>query len=415
MNQAVTSDASISHLLSRRARDLPGPRSGDPRDSAKLISFFAGFPDPGSLPSEEIIAATTTVLQREGEWALQYGNSRGYPGLADAILTKLQRDQGISASRDQILITAGASQALGLVLDAVIDWGDTVITEVPTWNGAIRAFSNVGANALSIPVDDEGTDTDALEARLSELRDAGMTPKLIYVISNFQNPMGVSTTRARRERIVELAHEYGTLILEDDAYADLRYDGEHIPSLFTLDDRGTTLTLGTLSKTLGAGMRLGWVLGNADLIGKLAVLKVDGGTNVFSSHVAAEWLPTHLESHVDQLKTIYNRRRDLMLTSLERHMPEGVTWTRPEGGFFIWVTLPESVDTTRMLPQAKERGVEYLPGRTCYVDDHGRNQLRLSYSFAHDDQIDDGIRIIAEIVRGEIQEGRGPAAQTPAI
>jgi 2-aminoadipate transaminase len=409
MNPAASSDAPITHLLSRRARDLPAPRMGDPRESAELISFFAGFPDPGSLPTEEIIAATTVVLRREGEWALQYGNGRGYPGLADAILAKLQRDQGITASRDQILITAGASQALGLVIDAVIDWGDTVITEAPTWSGAVRAFQTVGARAVSVPVDEEGTDTAALESRLAELREAGVTPKFIYVISNFQNPSGVSTTLARRERIVELAHEYETLILEDDAYADLRYEGENIPSLFTLDERGTTLSLGTLSKTLGAGMRLGWVLGNPALIGKLAVLKIDGGTNVFGSHVAAEWLPRHLAAHVAHLRSIYHRRRDLMLASLERHMPDGVTWTRPEGGFFIWVTLPEGVDTTRLLPQAKECGVEFLPGRSCYVDDRGANELRLSYSFARDDQIDEGIRIIAEIVRGEIMESSGPS------
>ncbi len=158
-------------------------------------------------------------------------------------------------------------------------------------------------------------------------------------------------------------------------------------------------------------MRLGWVLGAPDLIGKLAVLKIDGGTNVFASHVAAEWLPAHLENHVEQLRAIYRRRRDLMLEALERHMPDGVTWTRPAGGFFIWVTLPEGVDTTRMLPQAKERGVEFLPGRSCYVDDRGANELRLSYSFVQDNEIDDGIRIIAEIVQGELLE-RGDSADT---
>lgn len=407
MNATATSETAIAPLLSRRARDLPGPRMGDPRESAELISFFAGFPDPGSLPAERIIEATTAVLQREGEWALQYGNGRGYTGLADVLLTKLERDQAIHATRDQMLITAGASQALGLIIDALVDWGDTVITEAPTWMGAVRAFRNAGAKAVSIPVDDEGTDVTALESRLRDLRAAGVTPKFIYVISNFQNPSGVSTSLSRRQRIVELAHEYGTMIVEDDAYSDLRYEGDRIPSLFTLDKRGTTLWMGTLSKTLGAGMRLGWVLGDPAFIAKLAVLKIDGGTNVFGSYVAAEWLPKHLEEHVAELKEIYRRRRDLMLDSLERHMPEGSTWTRPEGGFFIWVTLPDGIDTTRLLPQAKERGVEYLPGRICYVDDRGANELRLSFSFARDEQIDDGIRIIGEIVRGELLELEG--------
>ncbi len=409
MNPAATADTSIAHLLSRRARHLPEARIGDPRQSAELISFFAGFPDPGSLPSEQIVQATTTVMRREGEWALQYGNGRGYPGLADALLTKLARDQQIRATRDQMLITAGASQALGLIIEALVDWGDTIVTEAPTWMGAVRAFRNAGAHAITVPVDHQGTDVDALEARLRELRTSGVIPKFIYVISNFQNPSGVSTTLERRKRIVELAHEYTTLIVEDDAYSDLRYEGTPIPALFTLDSHATTLYMGTLSKTLGAGIRLGWVLGETDLIGKLAVLKIDGGTNIFGSYVAAEWLPQHLESHVAELRTIYHRRRDLMLDALERHMPDGTSWTRPEGGFFIWVKVPDGIDTTRLLPQAKERGVEFLPGHTCYVDEGGHDELRLSFSFARDEQIDEGIRIIGEIMAGELlEQGRTP-------
>jgi 2-aminoadipate transaminase len=169
--------------------------------------------------------------------------------------------------------------------------------------------------------------------------------------------------------------------------------------------------MGTLSKTMGAGMRLGWVVAPPEIVRKLAVLKIDGGTNIFGSHVAAEWLPTHLEDHVDRLREIYRRRRDLMLDALARHMPAGTTWTRPEGGFFIWVTLPAAIDTDRMLPQTRERGVEYLPGSACFLDRaHGRNHLRLSYSFAEDDQIEPGIRIIGEIVNGELLEaGRRPA------
>lgn len=403
---SVVSPSPFDTLLSRRAQNLPGLRMGDPRKSAELISFFAGFPDRDSLPSNTVITATKRVLEREGEWALQYGHGLGNRKLAALVREKLDRDFGIKAVDDQVLITAGASQAIGLAIDTLVDWGDVVLTEAPTWMGAVRMFSNAGAKSIGIPVDEEGTDVGSLEATLAELKTEGLTPKFIYVIPNFQNPSGVSTTLERRRRIVELAHEYSTVIFEDDAYADLRYSGEKIPPIYTLDSRGTTLYFSTLSKTLGAGMRLGWVVAHPTMIAKMAVLKVDGSTNVFGAHVAADWIPDHLDQHIDRLIGIYRTQRDIMLDALARHFPEGATWTTPEGGFFIWVTLPEGVDTTAMAPQARERGVEYLPGRSCFVDGTGKNMLRLSYSFARDEEIEPGVRILGEIIQGEINEAR---------
>ena len=391
-------------LYSRRARDLPAPRIGDPRQSANLISFIYGFPDPGTLPKESVAAATTRALEADGEWALQYGKTTGAPCLVDALLAKLRRDQGIVAGQDNVLITSGGSQAVQLVLDLLVDWGDTVIVESPTWMGFLYALKNVGGNAVAVPVDDQGTDTDALARELKRLQSEGIRPKFIYVISNFQNPTGISTTLERRKRLVELAQEYGTVILEDDAYHDLRYAGERIPPIYTLDDSGSTMYLGTLSKIMGAGMRIGWLVASEEIVRRLSVLKVDGGTNIFGSHVAAEWIPGNLDDHIETLKELYHRRRDLMLAALERHMPEGTTWTTPDGGFFIWVTLPDGIDAARMLPQAKERGIEYLPGATCYVDGGGKNQIRLSYSFAHDEQIEPGLRILGEIAKGELLE-----------
>lgn len=401
---ATTQATPLESLISRRARDLPGLRMGDPRKSAEIITFYAGFPDRDSLPKASVIEATKAALEAEGEWALQYGHGLGNRNLAQILLDKLRRDFGIQASEDQILITAGASQAIGLAIEALVDWGDTIITEAPTWMGAVRMFRNAGAEVVSIPVDSEGTDVDALEATLAELQARGITPKFIYTIPNFQNPSGVSTTLERRQRLIALAHEYGTFIFEDDAYADLRYSGEKLPPIYTLDDRGTTLYFGTLSKTLGAGMRLGWVVAHPTLINKMAVLKVDGSTNVFGTYVAAQWIPEHLDRHIDELREIYRHRRDLMLAELEEHFPDSATWTHPEGGFFIWVTLPQGIDTTEMAAQARERGVEYLPGRTCFADGSGSNTLRLSYSFARDAEIREGIRILGEIIAGELAE-----------
>lgn len=394
----------LESLISRKGKDLPGLRMGDPRKSAEHISFSAGFPDRDSLPTGAIIDATRAALEAEGEWALQYGHGLGNRNLADLILAKLERDLGIAATPEQILITAGASQAIGLAIEMLVDWGDTIITEAPTWMGAVRAFQNAGAKAVSVPIDENGTDVEALERTLADLKARGITPKFIYTIPTFQNPTGVSTSLERRKRIVELAHEYGTFIFEDDAYAGLRYGGEHVPPIFALDDKGTTLYFGTLSKTLGAGMRLGWVVAHPTLINRMAVLKVDGSTNVFGTYVAAAWIPEHLDEHIEELKEIYQHRRDLMLAELTEHMPEGASWTEPEGGFFIWVTLPEGVDTTAMAEQARERGVEYLAGAGCFADGSGRNTLRLSFSFARDEEIREGIRILGEIVEGELAE-----------
>jgi 2-aminoadipate transaminase len=402
---ALTSSPTWSALLSKRASDLPArPRLDDPENQFKRISFTYGFPDGNSLPSSAVANATVRALEERGHEALQYGSATGVPRLIQVLLDKLRRDQGIEAKPENVLITAGGSQAVQIVLDALIDWGDTVVTEEPTWMGALRAFKNVGARPVPVPLDGEGTDVVALERELKRLRGEGITPKLIYVIPNFQNPTGVSTTRARRERIAALAAEYGTMVFEDDAYSDLRYAGERIPPIYALDRNEQTLYLGTLSKVMGAGMRIGWLLGPAAFIQKLAVLKIDGCTNVFGSHVAAEWLPEHLTEHIVELRAIYKRRSALMVESLARHMPEGTTWTTPEGGFFVWVTLPEGLDTARLVVQARERGIEFLSGRQCWVSEKGDNTLRLSFSFARDEQIDRGIGILGEIVRGELME-----------
>lgn len=404
MAQVAERSTRIQALLSKRAADLPSKPRLDATQAANLISFTYGFPDPASLPADEVAAATVRALSARGHEALQYGDAKGYVGLIDELTKKLNRDQGLSARRENVLLTAGGSQALALVLDALVDWGDTVITEEPTWMGAVRAFKNVGAQPVPVPVDAEGMDAGALETQLKRLKAEGIQPKLIYIIANFQNPSGVTTTLERRKRIVALAQEYGTMILEDDAYYDLRFGGDFLPPLYALDDSGVVLYLGTFSKIMGAGMRLGWLVGPPDLIMRLAILKIDGGTNVFGAHVAAEWLPEHLDGHIEKLRGIYHRRRDLMLDALKKHMPDGVTWTTPDGGFFIWVTLPKGLDTEHLAEQAKERGVVILPGAQCFVSDQGENTMRLSYSYAQDDQIEPGIKTLAEVVKGDLLE-----------
>lgn len=398
--------AHVSPLLSIRGQGegVTAAAAVDPRASAEHISFTFGFPDRSSLPNATVAEATRHALESNPEWALQYGKTTGVPELADALLAKLRRDQNIKAGQENLIITAGGSQALQLVLDLLVNPGDVIIAEAPTWMGFIDAVRNVHGEIVTISVDEQGLDVEELESELKRLADAGTTPKFIYVIPNFQNPSGNSTTVERRRRIAELAAEYGTLVLEDDAYHDLRYEGEEIPSIYTLDQNGYTMYLGTMSKIMGAGMRLGWLVAHEEIIRRLARLKIDGGTSIFGSFVAADWIPDHLDDHISKLKGIYGRRRQLMLESLERHMPKGASWTDPEGGFFIWLSLPEAIDTTKMRPHASELGVEYLPGATCYADGSVKNKIRLSFSFATDDQIVEGIRILAGVIRGEMLE-----------
>jgi 2-aminoadipate transaminase len=399
--------ADLDALLSRRARRVgTEPLLQGMDHVGQRISFSFGFPDPASLPADEVAAVTTRVLRQRGRAALQYGDYVGYSGLIDVLIAKLSRDQGIQARRENVLITAGGSQAIDLLLDALVDWGDTIISEMPTWVGAVQAFRSVGANIISVPVDDEGINVTALEHELRRLRDQGTTPKFIYANANFQNPTGATMSLRRRKDLLALARVANTFLVEDDAYFDLRYEGKALPTIYSLDDSGSVVYMGTLSKTMGPGMRLGWLVGPPQLIGRVSALKVDGGTNVFGAHVAADWLPEKLIPHVGRLRDVYQRRRDLMLAALERYMPPGSTWTTPDGGFFIWLTLPAEIDTQRMLPQVQERGVEYLPGPACFAENAVPNQLRLSFSFVEDDQIEPGIRVIGEVASADLREAR---------
>jgi 2-aminoadipate transaminase len=369
-----------------------------------MISFIYGGPDPESLPAKSVADAAVRARETHGQWALQYGATMGARPLVDVLLEKLARDQGIIAGPENVMITSGGSQAVGLIVDLFVDWDDTVIMEAPTWMGFIWALKNVGARQLAVPLDADGMDMIALRSTLEELRANGSTPKMIYVIPNFQNPTGISMSLEKRKELIELAHEFGTIIFEDDAYHDLRFSGEKIPSIYSLDPYGLTIYTATFSKTMGAGMRLGWLVAPEEVIGHLGVLKVDGGTNIFGSYVAAEWIPEHFATHLIDLREIYHRRKLLMIDALEKHMPDGTTWTNPDGGFFVWVTFPEGIDTLEMLPKARELGIEYMPGGSCYAEGGGENQIRLSYSFARDEQIEPGMEILGNLVKGELLE-----------
>jgi 2-aminoadipate transaminase len=388
-------DGLFSSAAKRVAPGGPGGRGLSP----DRVNFAGGAPDPKCMPTKAMGAAAVRAMEKNGQWALQYGAAAGYDGLVEQLLIKLKRDNGVDVRPENVLITAGASQAIDLVCDALVDPGDTIISEEPAFLGALRLFNAHQAKIVGIPMDDRGMKMDVLAQTLADCKARGVQPKFIYTIPTFQNPTGVTTTLDRRLRILELAKEYNVAVLEDDAYFDLRFSGERLPMLITLDDAGLVIYTGTFSKIIGAGLRLGWVIGPVPLIHKVSKLKPDGGTSPFASHIVAEYAPSQLEEHVKELVNVYRNRRDAMLGALKAEMPEEITWTEPEGGFFVWLTLPEGMDSVAIQPEAAAHGVDFMPGTVFYPNQEGRRNIRLAYSFTDEETIRRGVKILAGILR----------------
>jgi 2-aminoadipate transaminase len=378
-----------------------GPVNLNPRWINDVIAFGGGFPDPGTLPIADIIEATRVALERDGEWALQYAFGSGIPELVGELRKKLARDQGIVAEPENVLITNGASEALGLIFQLFVNPGDAVICEAPFFLGAVHSCQAVGADVHEIPLDDEGMVLSELEHVLSTLRANGRNAKLLYLVPNFQNPTGITYSLERRQAIVRLAREHNVPILEDDAYYDLRFAGEKLPTLYELDGGPRVLYCGTFSKIMSAGMRLGWVIANPRIIAHLSGLKLDYGTNAMASHVAAQFCASGtLVEHISELRDLYRHRRDVMLRALERYMPPTVTWTVPDGGFFIWLTLPEELTGEELGRRAREQGVTVAPGTQFHVHGGGERNVRLSYSYNNDEQIERGIEALSQATGG---------------
>lgn len=376
-----------------------------------VISFAGGLPAPEVFPVEEFTEACLRVLRENGGMALQYGSTEGYLPLREMIARHTSR-YGIRVSADNILITAGSQQALDLIGKVFINRGDHVLVESPTYLGALQAWNAYGAEYITVRTDDEGMVTDELEDALR----AG--PKFIYVLPNFQNPMGVTMSTARRRQLVELASRYGVPIIEDDPYGQLRYEGEHLPSVVVMDakihaqnDRngyysGNVIYLSTFSKILAPGLRLGWVIGPTEVIRKLVLAKqgADLHTATFNQVVAYEvGHGGFLDRHVLKIREVYRERRDAMLEALEKYMPEGVRWTRPQGGLFLWVTLPEGMNTTELFAEAVENKVAYVPGEPFHPCGGGENTMRLNFSYCKPEVIHEGIRRLSQVIKAHLK------------
>lgn len=367
-----------------------------------MISFAGGLPAPEFFPIPEIQSACAKVLAEQGSAALQYSTTEGFLPLRQFVADELKR-YGAAVGPENVLITSGSQQALDLVGKLLIDPGDLVVVEAPTYVGGLQAFNLYEPQYWAVPVDEEGLRTeflaDALRAR----------PKFLYILPNFQNPSGVTMSLQRRQELLSLASEYDVTVVEDDPYCELRFEGETISPLMVLDPENV-IYLGTFSKTLSPGLRLGWIVAPAEVIVKLVQLKqgTDLHTGGLTQLIACEVVRGgFLEKHVKQLREVYRQRRDVMLQALEEFFPEEATWTHPQGGMFLWVTMPSGFDCADLLKAAVQANVAFVPGNSFFPGSgEGARHIRLNFSNATPDRIREGIRRLSVAARKQIGEMR---------
>ena len=363
-----------------------------------VISFAGGLPAPEVFPVREFKEAANFVLDEVGAQALQYGPTDGYPPLKEYLVDKTQK-YGVPAELGNILLTNGSQQGLDLIGKMFIDPGDIVVTEAPTYLGALQAFNAYQPEYMTVPIDEFGMRADILEDILVHNK-----VNCIYTMPNFQNPSGITMTLERRREIVRLAAKYGTFLIEDDPYGELRYEGEDLPPLIALH-KENVFYLSTFSKTMAPGIRLGWVIAPELLINKLIQAKQgsDLHTSMLIQMLAYDICQRGiLRNHVKMIRRIYSQRRDIMLAAMDKHFPDtGVTWTHPQGGMFLWVSLPEHVDTSEFLRIALEEKVAFVPGIAFYPKGDGKNSMRLNFSNARPEMIEEGIRRLGQALKRE--------------
>ncbi|WP_247728947.1 PLP-dependent aminotransferase family protein [Halovivax limisalsi] len=391
----------LRSLLTPRARstlDRSGYGSWRAIAGADAVSLAFGFPSPDALPIEALSNSVDAVLDDEGAQALQYGGGRYADRLESWVETRAL-DRGIDLDSRSVLLTNGATHALDSTCRAFLEPGDVVAVEAPTFMGSIRVFENFGVDVVGTPLDEAGLDVEVLADRLDRRRREGRPiPKLVYTIPNFQNPTGATLPRDRRERLLELAERFDFAIVADDAYGDLRYAGDPEPPLAALDDDGRVIRIESFAKTIAPGVRLGWLVAPTPIreaIGALAA----GGTNTFTRSAVGHYCTEGaFDAALPDLRAAYAKRRDRLLAALDRTMPPEATWSEPDGGFFVWLELPATVDTGDLLDAAIDAGVTFLPGSTFYPDDRGANALRLSFSYAGPAEIEAGIEALGAAI-----------------
>ena len=373
----------------------------------EVVSLAGGMPYVEALPLDALAETTSRLLRERGAQALQYGSGQGDGILREQIIDVMS-DVGVSAHPDDVIVTSGSQMALDLVVRIFCNPGDVVLVEAPSYVGALGIFRSYECDVVHVPMDAEGLVPEALDEAISKVRNSGRTVKLIYTIPSFHNPAGITQPAQRRKEILDIALRENLLILEDDPYALLGFEGT-VPRAIRADDSEQVVYLGSFSKTLASGLRVGWAVAPHGVREKL-VLAAEAAVlcpSNFTQGVVSEFLATQpWRDQVDIFRDIYRERRDALLESLDTLMPPGTEWTRPAGGFYSWLTLPEQLDATAMLPRAVSALVAYVPGTGFFSDGQGRRNLRLSYCYPEPERIREGVRRLAGVMEQELEIGQ---------
>ena len=367
------------------------------------ISFIYGLPAPETFPVNDLRRAAEVVFQERAALALQYGPEQGYGPLIDHIRHRLASDEGLALERPQIMITAGSAQAIDHLCTLFTRQGDLVLVEAPTYHETLQLFRDHGLRPLQVATDDDGLQVEALAARLEALARRGERARLLYVIPNFQNPSGITLAGDRRRPVLDLAERYDLMVLEDDVYRDLAYGGEVPPSLFALDGGRRVLRIGSFSKIMAPGLRLGWLIGPPAWIERVinsGLRNMGGGANPLVANILATYCRQGLlEPHIEQLRQVYRERRDVLLDALGAQVPAGVRWTRPGGGFFVWLALPEPFKAADVVKRAREAGLMIPGGDPFFAEAPTGQYLRLAFSYVTPGKIREGIAILGQVLR----------------
>ncbi|WP_394298198.1 aminotransferase-like domain-containing protein [Streptomonospora alba] len=370
----------------------------------EVVSLAGGMPNVSALPLDDIARIVQQVVSDQGATALQYGSAQGDPVLREHIC-EVMAEEEIDAASDDVIVTVGSQQALDLVTRVFVDPGDVVLCEAPTYVTAINTFAAFQADIRHVEMDGDGVVPEALEEALERLAAEGRRVKFFYTIPNFQNPAGVTLSAERRTRVLEICQRHGLLVLEDNPYGLLRYDGEPVAPL-RAQAPDSVIYLGSFSKTLSPGFRIGWALAPSAVRAKL-VLAAESAMlshSTFNQMVVRRYLTDHAwREQIKDFNEMYRERRDAMLGALDALMPAGTEWTRPDGGFFVWLTLPEGLDSKAMMPRAVNERVAYVPGTGFYASDEGRRSMRLSFCYPTSEQIREGVRRLVGVIEGETE------------
>lgn len=380
-----------------------------------IISLSVGLPAPELLPLEDLAEIQADLFKEKGADLLLHSPTEGVTAFREAICRHMV-PRGIRAAAEEVLVTSGSQQGLDLIMRTFLDPGDLVVVEEPSYFGALETFRAAQVRFLGVPTDGEGMRTEALEAVLARQR-----PKLIYTLPTFQNPSGCVLSLRRRRHLLDLAYRYQVPVVEDDPYSDLRYDGEPLPSLRAMDPHGHVIHLSSFSKVLFPGLRLGWLCAPRPAVRQLALVKqtVDLHSNTLGQWILERFLSRGLLArHLERVRGAYAQRRDAMLEALGAHAPAGFTWSRPEGGFYVWCRFSGALSQARLMERAAQEGVAYLPGEASFVEEPGAHALRLNFSYASPEQIREGVSRLMRALRAvqaEPKRGERPVVGTPPI